>query len=60
MALGRHVVGEIFVTLLCSNLKGFAEPEIRHLARQVGGVSKSRFSDDLALLFFVDLASPPW
>ena len=28
-ALGRRVVGEIFVTPLCSNLKGFAEPEIR-------------------------------
>ena len=29
-------MGEIFVTPLCSNLKGFAEPEIRHLARQAG------------------------
>ena len=47
-ALGRRVVGEIFVTPLCSNLKGFAEPEIQHLACQVGGVSRSRLSDDLA------------
>ena len=58
-ALGRRIVGEIFVTPLCSNLKGFAEPEIRHLARRVGGVSKSSFSDDLAPLFSVDLVSPP-
>ena len=36
-ALGGCVVGEIFVTPLCSNLKGFAEPGIRHCASRIDG-----------------------